>query len=445
MNKYFNSFAAFARVSVSAGVALFCAVCAQSSAFAESASQSGADAAVLDEDKAVFDRAFAYYLKADFPSARELFTSVGDGNKALKAQAQLYLASIAANSGDGEEASKNYLKAIANGDAAISLEAKLQYAKFLAANSDFARLAELVGDTEKNGVLLCRKACALFVLGKEAQASALLERIDFTDKSSLGADLAVYCALESGNQPYAKPLSDSLEKLLSSSSDVCALSRLAVLGGKVPDCPQKAAGVLAQTKMLEAILDGRLADGAFSLEEFINMLRPARNLEFAHEGSYAAARYAFRHAQYAAAAAFANDAFVLADPQSRSRFAYKMLLGDSLRMQGQYAAARDAYLDIAMKPRQIRGEPMAEALYKTGLCWFEQGQWEKAHLYFERVWIAFFSFEYWGARAYYYDAQALFSLGRRRDANATLLEYFKRAKDKNSAIYKAAKDYYDKI
>ena len=95
--------------------------------------------------------------------------------------------------------------------------------------------------------------------------------------------------------------------------------------------------------------------------------------------------------------------------------------------------------------RKVRGEPQAEALYKAGMCWFEQGEWGKAHAYFERVFVGYFKFEYWGARAYYYDARALYSLGLSRDANATLVEYLRRAKDRNSEIYKMAKDFYDKI
>ena len=121
-----------------------------------------------------------------------------------------------------------------------------------------------------------------------------------------------------------------------------------------------------------------------------------------------------------------------------------MLMGDSLRMQKKYDAAREYYLKIAMN-KASRGEPIAESLYKVGVCWYEQGQWGKAHAYFERVFVAFFRYEYWGSRAYYYDARALFTLGLRRDANATLIEYFRRAKDKNSKIYKMAREFYDKI
>ena len=95
--------------------------------------------------------------------------------------------------------------------------------------------------------------------------------------------------------------------------------------------------------------------------------------------------------------------------------------------------------------RKLRGEPLAESLYKNGICWFEQGDWGKAHAYFERVYIGFFNFEYWGSRSYYYGARALYSLGLRRDANAVLIEYFRRAKDKNSEIYKEAKKFYDAI
>ena len=121
-----------------------------------------------------------------------------------------------------------------------------------------------------------------------------------------------------------------------------------------------------------------------------------------------------------------------------------MLLGDIARLQKEYDQARKYYQSVFMN-RRARGEVLAESLYKCGLSWFEQGQWAEAHAYFQRVFVAFFRYEYWGSRAYYYDAQALYSLKQRRDANATLLEYFRRAKDKNSPIYKAAKKYYDQI
>ena len=91
------------------------------------------------------------------------------------------------------------------------------------------------------------------------------------------------------------------------------------------------------------------------------------------------------------------------------------------------------------------GEICAEAIYKTGICYYEQGQWANAHVCFERVFVMYFNFEYWGSRAYYYDARALFTLGLRRDANATLLEYFRRAKDRKSEIYQQAKKFYDGI
>ena len=135
---------------------------------------------------------------------------------------------------------------------------------------------------------------------------------------------------------------------------------------------------------------------------------------------------------------------MLAPPDIGLVYPVVMLRADALRLQKKYDDACHLYLKIAMS-KECRGEPQAESLYKIGLCWYEQGEWGKAHAYFQRVFVGYFKFEYWGSRAYYYDARALYSLKLRRDANATLVEYFRRAKDKNSQIYLEAKKFYDQI
>nr|WP_246456587.1 tetratricopeptide repeat protein [Ruficoccus amylovorans] len=107
---------------------------------------------------------------------------------------------------------------------------------------------------------------------------------------------------------------------------------------------------------------------------------------------------------------------------------------DALRKQGDLDRAREKYQEVIAR-REWRGEPQAEALYKTGLTYMEEQDWPSAQAFFERVYIGYSGFPEWASGAYYQSGQALESMGRRDDARRTYDEFLANPSLEGSAYY----------
>jgi len=95
--------------------------------------------------------------------------------------------------------------------------------------------------------------------------------------------------------------------------------------------------------------------------------------------------------------------------------------GDLERERGAFAAAIEAYRAV-LQVRQWRGPAWAEANFKIGLTYFEQGDFEAAFGFCQRVYVLYAGVEQWAAEAYLVSGMALERLNRSGDAAATYRE-----------------------
>ena len=401
----------------------------------------------------IFTKGFEFFARGDYAAAKEMFAQIPAGDPKVGALAAYYLGGIYAFEGNPEAA--KYLEIAmrgavpdADGKNTARAMAVVQYARLCFANGKYAEFlkgVENLPDDYANSETEFYKNEALWRAGQKQRAKDGFARMlgaGFADPSALGVDLFLQVRID--GEEFALCADDEIKKIFESfggkdgKTSGAALARADIFSGRKIERVRGGVSFFAQVMLAEenpAAIDPK----AFAEEIYKN-----RNSTFAWRGALALGKIYFEKADYAKASEWARDCLKLSNPDIRSSWSAIMLAGDCQRMMKNYDAARTEYIKIFMD-RRSRGEPIAESLYKTGICWFEQGEWANAHAYFQRVFVAFFRYEYWGSRAYYYDAQALYSLKQRRDANATLIEYFRRAKDKNSEIYKAAKKYYNEI
>ena len=378
-----------------------------------------------------------FFLRGDYDSARQMFINVKDADPQTLGASAYYLGAIAANSGD-DAAYKYFAAAIKSAPEEIKKSALLQYVKFAIANADWKGAISEVEANPKiadgDSQLAYLYADALYESGNKDGAKKALEKMladGFEKKDSIGADM--FADSFARGMPLAKSL--DLSKLAASSP--AAKARVEIASGRTVSQPQSEISLLAQAELAAQ-------GGKIDAELLKSAAKEFRTSPFAWRAAFELAKIEYKNKNYASAEVYAKDAQMLAPPDIGLVYPVVMLRADALRLQKKYDDACHLYLKIAMS-KECRGEPQAESLYKIGLCWYEQGEWGKAHAYFQRVFVGYFKFEYWGSRAYYYDARALYSLKLRRDANTTLVEYFRRAKDKNSQIYLEAKKFYDQI
>lgn len=173
-------------------------------------------------------------------------------------------------------------------------------------------------------------------------------------------------------------------------------------------------------------------DGSVSLsgEEILSWNAACKNYELAlnklDEKDYENALY------------LSQQAVKLAPEKVFERWAILILRGDVLRFAGKYEEARSFYLKVALD-KHYSGAIQAQALYKTGLSYYDQKEYLKAHPYFERVYVLYYKLEYWASRAYLYDAKAFYKLGQYKFTYNILREYLYKAKIREGAIFEEAK------
>lgn len=110
--------------------------------------------------------------------------------------------------------------------------------------------------------------------------------------------------------------------------------------------------------------------------------------------------------------------------------------GDVYRKMQRFAEARDQY-NLVVSNRQWRGEPHAEALFKTGVSYLEQNELEKAQTFFERTYIGHAAFTDWSGAAYLESGKLLQQLGRTDEAVNTYDEFLNEPGFADSKHYEA--------
>jgi len=95
--------------------------------------------------------------------------------------------------------------------------------------------------------------------------------------------------------------------------------------------------------------------------------------------------------------------------------------GDMLLKLGRVDDAVARYQDV-VRTREWRGPATVEGQFRIGEAYFAQGDWLKAHGFFQRVYVAFPQFEEWASQAYLRSAQALEQLNERDHARRTYRE-----------------------
>jgi len=397
-----------------------------------------------DSSPQYFVKGFQFYARGDYPAAAEMFRQVSPEDAKLYPSALYYLGCIAANGGD-ENAYALFEKAARLADNQQERQrALVQYARFCFANSKFMQYLDFAKNfaADSDSESAFNYAYALLKSGQTDAAAAdfkALLNAGIDSPLALGVDM--YIDALKTDKKFAAAIDNLKDKIdiskLSAKTD-CGKARLDIMHGGKIEYPQAGLSLYAQSVLAEQ------SPNLANVEMLANAAYKFRDSTLAWRAMAALGKIYLERGDIKNAEICARETLRLSAPESLGYWRGCILLGDCQRLSKNYEAAQSEYQKVFMN-RHARGEVLAESLYKCGLSWFEQGKWAEAHAYFQRVFVAFFRYEYWGSRAYYYDAQALYSLKQRRDANATLLEYFKRAKDRKSEIYKAARKYYNEI
>ena len=108
--------------------------------------------------------------------------------------------------------------------------------------------------------------------------------------------------------------------------------------------------------------------------------------------------------------------------------------------RGQQEEARERLIDILKTP-DWRGEPHAEALFRVGMTYFNEGKYSEAHGFFQRTFIGYEFFDEWAVRAYLMDAKTLVELGDTEGARNTLREAIANDRYRDTEIYGELVDY----
>ncbi len=391
-----------------------------------------------DTSKALFEKGMEFYSRSDYASAKELLKQIEKTSKSYHS-AQFFLGSISAYQGKDKTAYDYYKNAMASQE--LKVDSARQIAILAKVNEDWKELESSLSGVIVNGEKFSSEtsdlawyyANALWNLGQKQKALFVGKNVLMKELDSNSFVFDMFLESLSLEDEFSKSI--SLESFNAKTNR--GKARLELAMSKKISVPQKDLSLYSLIQYA-----GQNKDFDRALME--SKLTQEKKAPFAWQAALIIAKYDFNHKDYAKASNAAKAAEFLMPPVENILFQAYMLRADSLRMQKKYEDARYHYLRIAMNRKGI-GEWGAEALYKTGVCYYEQGDWANAHAYFERVYVVYFKFEYWGARAYYYASRSLYSLGNRRDTCATLVEYMRRAKDKTSPIYKKAKDFYDSI
>jgi tetratricopeptide (TPR) repeat protein len=97
------------------------------------------------------------------------------------------------------------------------------------------------------------------------------------------------------------------------------------------------------------------------------------------------------------------------------------LAADALRLMKDYDGAVELY-NRFLSVREWRGPLTPQVIYWIGVCRYEQGRFEEAFAFFQRVYVLYEGYPEWASKAYEGSANCLRKLGRQEEVVKTLRE-----------------------
>ena len=386
-----------------------------------------------------FEAGVRAYANGDFAAAKEHLLKLEYKSDKESRFTDFLLSAIAASGGDEELARKSFDRAFKN----LPENNELNLAKNFAAFCDINEFYEYEVKNLKpfylanktvllsDSMLAWRFSKALIETGDEKLASEVLKnmfKIFAGEKSADGVDKILF------DGRACKILKDSAEP----GGGELAAARAKIIRGELDGLK------LPEDASVGLVLKFLQLKKPVGEEELNRALESEQSSDFEWQAWYALAAEMFEAGQYQVAYAEAMCALRLAPDSLEDSWQIYILMGDCLRFQKKCKEAREEYLKVAL-PRKMQGEPAAEAVYKCGLAYFEEGKYPNAYECFQRVFNAYFGFEKWSSLSYYYAAKSLLELGDNVGARNVLLEYLKYSRQKDSPMYKKIADFWSGI
>ena len=328
--------------------------------------------------KDFIERGASFYARGDYASAKELFKQVKLDGSQESGVAAFFLGSIYANEGS-TDAFKLLEYAVKYAPKGMNATAAVQCARIALLNGK-PEIAESTlskfATPDASADTIWYYSSALWAVGKKDSAKNLfLESLkkNFASISAMGVDVFIDARLSKNDFAEAMDIS-GLE-----ASNGASLARLQILKGEKITPPQAELSLLGQIEKIDQLRAS--GDENFDVQALEKSLSEYSQAPFSWRAALILSEYYTAKKDYEKGLAFAKTAQFLAPPEMAYQGRLLIAEADALRFLKKYADADAVYLKVVMN-KAARGELAAEATYKTGLNWFEQGEWGKAHAYF---------------------------------------------------------------
>ena len=400
-------------------------------------------ATICRSEQTDFQLAMKAYTEGDYKAANAMFEKIPPSDDASYRLALFLRASIASATGDKNEALALYRESFANPPKSNIAELAVSFGKFADSNNlyeDCVKLyTSLPGFSEyvltSKDMIAWYYAKSLLKTGQIRRGLSVLGEMwdAFSENKNADSCDLLSMAVSEKDALYKDFKLTALQQ--NSARTLAAKMRVSIIASKpLPEITQDDISQLSLGELYYLALE-RKADWVVPFLEQRAIAQP--DSVFAWRAMYVAAHSLYEKKDYEGALNLLAQAESMAPDDMSEIFRIILLKGDCLRLMRQYAAARAEYLKVVMS-KQVKGLPSAEAIYKTGMTWYSEGKYENAHAYFERVYVAFFPFDYWASRAYLYDAKSLIYIAKPNMAHKVLREYIKTTKNPSGPIYEEA-------
>lgn len=381
-----------------------------------------------------FAQALSAYKAGDFSKAKALFLGITDfKSPEEKAYRNLLLANTCAATGDLELAKTAFPQAFESVPAGNEYPLASAFSGFCDANKLFSFELEYLEPfyaknpqlLKGNSMLAYRYARALNECSKSARAREVLENLwrDFAaDASAEGVDkilfdpslTALLKDFAASNLPGGKP-------------EIARLRAEILSGGKIGEIPENLSlGLALWLAQNTETVDTKAMESAVEASE---------GSAFAWKVLYFLAKKYFGEKEYALAFGFASRADTLSPDSIADTWGLKIFMGDCMRFMGRPKESVEYYAFVSRNP-SCQGAAAAEALFKTGLAFYETQKYGEASYFFQYVVLAYPADEKWTPKSYYYGALSQVKLGNNLIAKNFLRDYLRRAKNRDSQIYR---------
>ncbi len=384
------------------------------------------------------------YAEGDYKLADSLLKKITQADDAPSYRLALFLrASIASSTGERSQAMDLYEQSFKNPPEGNFSELALSFAKFADSNEMYADCARLLPTLPgfSDSVLTSKDlvawyyAKALLKTGETRKGLSVLGEMWDAFSESKSADSCDLLAISVADKdPLYKDFKlASLQ--LKSVRTLAAKGRAALINSAL--FPEVGEADISELSLGELFYLASEYKNKYAISALASRAAAEPDSIFAWRAMFIAAQNLFDGKNYEGALELLAQAESMAPDDLSLTYPVTLLKGDCYRLMRNYAAAREEYLKVVMS-KFVKGEPSAEAVYKTGMTWYSEGDYPKAHAYFERVYVAFFPFDYWASRAYLYDAKSLIYLAKPNMAHKVLREYIRTTKNPSGPIYEEA-------